>query len=53
MAVRLATVFGGDPGAWLTRQMQYDLSHANERLANVEIAALTVHPITEQQARLF
>lgn len=53
MAVRLATVFGGEPEAWLLRQMEYDLAHAKERLANVDIAALAAHPVIEQQARLF
>lgn len=53
MAIRLATVFGGEPEDWLLRQMDYDLALAKTRLANVAISALDLPPVPEQQARLF
>lgn len=53
MAIRLAAVFGGEPEAWLHLQMEYDLAHAKERLASLDIAALSVSAMNEQQARLF
>lgn len=53
MAIELAAVFGGEPEAWLHLQMEYDLAKAKERLASLDIAALSAPAMNEQQARLF
>ncbi|WP_206241700.1 HigA family addiction module antitoxin [Novosphingobium terrae] len=53
MAIRLAVVFGGQPEAWLHLQMEYDLAQGKERLASLNIAALSASAVDEQQARLF
>jgi antitoxin HigA-1 len=53
MAIRLATVFGDEPEAWLRLQMEYDLAHAKEQLASLDMIALSASAGNEPQARLF
>ncbi len=37
MAIRLSRAFGSSPEMWLGMQTAYDLSHAQERMRNVNV----------------
>ena len=37
MAIRLSQAFGGSPESWLQQQMQYDLWHAQQNRAHVQV----------------
>lgn len=41
MAVRLGRAFDTSPESWLSQQLQYDLWHAQEALADVDIPRLS------------